>query len=94
MKVPIQVIIEADDGQVRDVQEVFRFERGKLKPETLGLSLAEGKKTLEGVNGGERGCHFGGNSGDRSAKTRWRNGPHGAATAQPENRAADFGIEC
>ena len=49
MKVRIQVVIEDADGQVQDVQEVFQLERGELKPETLGLNLAEGKKTLQGV---------------------------------------------
>jgi hypothetical protein len=49
MKVRIQVIIEDDDGQVLDVQDVFSFQRKHVQPEQLGLTLAEAKGTLHGI---------------------------------------------
>jgi len=49
MRVRIQVVIETDEGEVQDVQDVFELHRGELKPGRLGLTLEEGKGTLEGV---------------------------------------------
>jgi hypothetical protein len=45
----IQVIIESDNGTPELVQDVAHLEREELQPETLGLTLAEGKPLLEGV---------------------------------------------
>src|SRR5262249_32770787 len=49
MKVRIQVIIEDDDGQVLDTHDVFSFQRKHLQPEQVGLTLAEAKGTLHGI---------------------------------------------
>jgi len=49
MKVRIQVIIEDDDGQVLDIHDVFSFQRKHLQPEQVGLTLAEAKGTMHGI---------------------------------------------
>jgi len=49
MKVRIQVIVESDQGETQCVEEVAQFERGALQPEALGLTLAEAKALLQGV---------------------------------------------
>jgi hypothetical protein len=49
MKVRIQVIIEDDDGQVLDIHDVFSFQRKHFQPEQIGLTLAEAKGTLHGI---------------------------------------------
>jgi hypothetical protein len=49
MKVRIQVIVESDTGETQCVEDVAQFERGALQPETLGLTLAEAKALLQGV---------------------------------------------
>jgi hypothetical protein len=48
MKITVQVVIEPGDGPTI-VTEVATFERETLADETLGLSLAEGKTILAGV---------------------------------------------
>ena len=48
MKFRIQVVRVADDGAER-MKEVMEFERQELAMETLGMSLAEGKAVLKGV---------------------------------------------
>jgi hypothetical protein len=48
MKFRIQVLRVADDGAER-MKEVMEFERQELTMETLGMSLAEGKAVLKGV---------------------------------------------
>jgi hypothetical protein len=48
MKITVQVVIEPGDGPAI-VAEVATLEREKLTGETLGLSLAEGKTILAGV---------------------------------------------
>lgn len=48
MKFRIQVLRVAADG-VEQMNEVMEFERQELAMETLGLSLAEGKAVLKGV---------------------------------------------
>ena len=48
MKFRIQVVRVADDGAER-MKEVLEFERQELAMETLGMSLAEGKAVLKGV---------------------------------------------
>jgi len=49
MKIKLQVIIEADDGQTETVQEVAHLERGVLRSSELGLTLVEAKTLLAGV---------------------------------------------
>ena len=46
MKVKVQVVIITDDGQ-ETTRGIACVERQDLTPETLGLSLAEGKAVLE-----------------------------------------------
>jgi hypothetical protein len=48
MKVKIQVVIVTDDGQ-ETTREIACVERQDLTPETLGLSLAEGKAVLQAL---------------------------------------------
>jgi hypothetical protein len=48
MKFRIQVLRMADDGAER-MKEVMEFERQELAMETLGMSLAEGRAVLKGV---------------------------------------------
>lgn len=52
MKVRIQVVIEAEDGKSEQVQEIARLERGSLRQEELGLTLAEAKVVLHGMHAG------------------------------------------
>jgi hypothetical protein len=49
MKVRIQVIVESDQGETHCIEDVAQFERGTLQPDTLGLTLAEAKALLQGV---------------------------------------------
>jgi hypothetical protein len=49
MKIRVQVIVESDDGVGEVVQDIARLERGRLRPEELGLTLAEAKGLLEGL---------------------------------------------
>jgi hypothetical protein len=49
MRLRIQVIVESDPGDPPVVQEVATLERGPLQPEGLGLTLAEAKDLLRGV---------------------------------------------
>jgi hypothetical protein len=49
MKVRIQVIVESESGETHCVEDVAEFERGALQPEALGLTLAEAKALLQGV---------------------------------------------
>jgi len=46
MKITIQITVESDDGQLNVAQEVTQLDRGTLRPETLGLSLAEAQSVL------------------------------------------------
>ena len=46
MKVKIQVVVESDNNDAQVVQEIMHIERDSLKPENLGLSLAEAKTLL------------------------------------------------
>ncbi|MGH7273851.1 MAG: ISKra4 family transposase, partial [Nitrospiria bacterium] len=53
MKIHIQVVIDHEDGQATPlVEEVACLHRGDLLPETLGLTLAEGKQLLAKVQQG------------------------------------------
>jgi hypothetical protein len=49
MKIRVQVIVESDDGVGEMVQEIAQLERGQLRPEELGHTLAEAKGLLEGL---------------------------------------------
>lgn len=49
MKVRIQVILEDDDGHILDSHDVFSFQRRHFQPEQVGLTLAEAKETLHGI---------------------------------------------
>jgi hypothetical protein len=49
MRVRIQVIIESETIETPVVQEVATLQRGPLQPEGLGLTLAEAKDLLRGV---------------------------------------------
>jgi hypothetical protein len=46
MKVKVQIIIETDENKPPIIEEVACLCRGDLRPETLGLTLAEGKALL------------------------------------------------
>lgn len=48
MKVTVQVVTHSDDGH-ESIHEVACVERADLTPETLGLSLAEGKTILQSL---------------------------------------------
>ena len=49
MKIKIQITVESDDGQLNVAQEVGHLDRGTLRPETLGLTLAEARSILAGI---------------------------------------------
>ena len=49
MKVKLQMVIESEDGRVREVEEVACLKRATLSPEELGLTLAEAKQMLQQV---------------------------------------------
>jgi hypothetical protein len=49
MRVRIQVIVESGPGDTPVVQEVATLERGPLQPDGLGLTLAEARNLLRGV---------------------------------------------
>src|SRR5580704_17145423 len=49
MKIKIQITVESDDGQLKVAQDVAHLDRGTLRPETLGLTLAEARSILAGI---------------------------------------------
>ena len=49
MKIRIQLVIEAGNGKPEKIEDIARLERGSLRPEELGLTLAEAKTLLHGV---------------------------------------------
>jgi hypothetical protein len=49
MKIRIQVAIDAEDGDGEKVEDIVQLERGALRPEELGLTLAEAKAILHGM---------------------------------------------
>ncbi len=49
MKIRLQMIIETDDGEAETIEEIGRLERGPLRPEDLGLRIAEAKGLLHGM---------------------------------------------
>ena len=48
MKITVQIIVKSDEGQAEVIREVAHLERGALRPETLGFSLAEARSILAG----------------------------------------------
>ena len=49
MKVRIQMVFEAEDGRPEMVEEVAQLQRGPLRSSELGVSLAEAKTLLHGM---------------------------------------------
>jgi hypothetical protein len=49
MKITVQITVKSEEAEAEVVQEVARFERGPLRPDTLGLSLAETRAILAGL---------------------------------------------
>ncbi len=47
MKIKVQIVIESDSGDPKAVENIACLERGILRPEELGLTLAEAKDLLE-----------------------------------------------
>ncbi|KAG0161864.1 hypothetical protein DFQ30_005148, partial [Apophysomyces sp. BC1015] len=43
MKMRVQLVIEGENGKSEKVEEIVLLERGALRPEELGLTLAEAK---------------------------------------------------
>ena len=50
MKIRIQIVIEAGNGEPEKIEEIARLERGSLQPEELGLTLAEAKALSTACN--------------------------------------------
>jgi hypothetical protein len=49
MKIRIHVVIETENGKPEKIEENALLERGSLQPEELGLTLAEAKTLLHGM---------------------------------------------
>jgi hypothetical protein len=49
MKIKVQITVQSEEDGAEVVQEVARLERGPLRPDTLGLSLAEARSILARV---------------------------------------------
>ena len=49
MKIKVQIIVESDSGKTALVQDVAHLDRTTLRPEALGLTLAEAKALLQNV---------------------------------------------
>ena len=49
MKITVQITVQSDEGHAEAVRQVASLERGPLQPETLGLSLAEARSILAGL---------------------------------------------
>jgi hypothetical protein len=49
MKIRIQMVVEAEDGTPDKIEEIARLERGQLRPEELGMTLAEAKGLMHGM---------------------------------------------
>jgi len=49
LKIQVQITVQSEEGKTEVIQEVARLERGPLRPDTLGLSLAEARPILAGV---------------------------------------------
>src|SRR3954453_10114533 len=46
MQIKVQITLNSEQGEPEVIQEVARLERGPLRPDTLGLSLAEARSIL------------------------------------------------
>jgi hypothetical protein len=49
MQIKVQITVQSEQGEPEVIQEVARLERGTLRPDTLGLSLAEARAILAGL---------------------------------------------
>ena len=49
MEIKVQISVSSQAGQSEVIQQVARLERGALRPDTLGLSLAEARSILAGL---------------------------------------------
>ncbi|HEX8811036.1 MAG TPA: ISKra4 family transposase, partial [Terracidiphilus sp.] len=49
MKFRVQLVIESNDDRPGVVEEIGVFERGQLRAENLGLTLAEARELLRGL---------------------------------------------
>jgi hypothetical protein len=49
MKIKIQITVESDKGQPEVVREVAHLDRGTIRLENLGLTLAEARSILAGI---------------------------------------------
>jgi hypothetical protein len=49
MEITVQITIKSQAGEPERIQEVARLERGTLRPDNLGLSLAEARSILAGL---------------------------------------------
>ena len=49
MEIKVQISVNSEVGQLEVIQQVAHLERGALRPDTLGLSLAEARSILAGL---------------------------------------------
>jgi len=49
MQIKVQITVKSGRGEPEAIREVARLERGLLQPDTLGLSLAEARAILAGL---------------------------------------------
>ena len=49
MKIRIQIVMEAANGESERIEDIAELERSSPQPETLGLTLAESKTLLQGI---------------------------------------------
>jgi hypothetical protein len=49
MKIQVQITVQSEEGEPAVTQEVARLERSALRPDTLGLSLAEARAIVAGL---------------------------------------------
>src|SRR5689334_21174775 len=49
MEIKVQISVNSEAGQPEVIQQVAHLERGALRPDTLGLSLAEARSILAGL---------------------------------------------
>jgi hypothetical protein len=49
MEIKVQITVKSQAGEPEVIQEVVSLKRGPLRPETLGLSLAEARSILAGL---------------------------------------------
>ena len=49
MEIKVQITVKSQAGQPEVIQQVVSLKRGPLRPETLGLSLAEARSILAGL---------------------------------------------